>query len=168
MTRRRWWQRWRRSAELPDVPAGWTEPLGPLSTERVAATLTRRGFTFTTDEDGDITGLWDGHRFWLMVTGDEADTLQVRGVWHRSPDPGRRAALRLAVNDWNRDRLWPKTYYRVDGNEISVYAEHSIDLAPGVNDPQLDQAVACGLMSGVQFFTELDRAFPAPNPTGES
>lgn len=147
---------WRRSAAVPDAP----EPLAPLSVARLADVLTRRGFTFSTDDDGDLTGVWDGHRFWLMVTGEATEILQVRGVWHRSVVPQRRAAVRLAVNDWNRDRLWPKVYYRAEADEIAVYAEHSIDLEPGVNDPQLDHAVACGLMAGVQFFGELDRAFP--------
>ena len=168
MSRPRWLRRWRRSAELPDAPPGWLEPLAPLSTDRLAQVLARRDFTFTTDDDGDITGIWDGHRFWLMVTGDADDVLQVRGAWQRSLAPGRRAAARLAVNDWNRDRLWPKVYYRTEDEEIVVYAEHSIDLEAGVNDAQLDQAIACGLMSGVQFFGELDRAFPAPESAGGS
>jgi len=137
-------------------------PPAPLSTERVAQTLSRRGFSFSRDDDGDITGIWDGHRFWLMVTGEQDDVLQVRGVWNRSVPLERRAALRLAVNDWNRDRLWPKVFYRAEEEEIVVYAEHSIDLEPGVNDPQLDQTIACGLLTGVQFFAELDKAFPEP------
>lgn len=149
-------RRWRRSAEEPATP----EPLAPLSVARIAAVLSRRGFSFTTDEDGDVTGIWDGHRFWLMVTGEAGDVLQVRGVWNRAVPLERRRALRLAVNDWNRDRLWPKVYYRTEGEEIAVYAEHSIDLEPGVNDAQLDHAIACGLLSGVQVFGELEQAFP--------
>lgn len=160
MTPPRWLARWQRSTETPPVPPGWEMPLAPLSTERIAQTLERRGFSFSTDEDGDITGIWDGHRFWLMVTGEQQDVLQVRGVWHRSLDPERRAAARLAVNDWNRDRLWPKVFYRAEDDGLVVYAEHSIDLEPGVNDAQLDQTIACGLLTGVQFFGELDRAFP--------
>ncbi|NLF05648.1 MAG: YbjN domain-containing protein [Actinomycetales bacterium] len=152
---------WRRSDETPPVPPGWELPLTPLTVDRVAATLSRRGFSFSTDDDGDITGIWDGHRFWLMVTGEQNDVLQVRGVWNRTLSPERRAAARLAVNDWNRDRLWPKVFYRAEDDELAVYAEHSIDLEPGVNDAQLDQTVACGLLTGVQFFGELDRAFPA-------
>jgi len=160
VSRLRW--PWRRSEEAPPSPPGWEMPPAPLSTERVAQTLSRRGFSFSRDDDGDITGIWDGHRFWLMVTGEQDDVLQVRGVWNRSVPLERRAALRLAVNDWNRDRLWPKVFYRAEEEEIVVYAEHSIDLEPGVNDPQLDQTIACGLLTGVQFFAELDKAFPEP------
>ena len=152
----RWLRSWRRSPDAPETP----EPLAPLSVTRLADVLTRRGFTFSTDDDGDITGIWDGHRFWLMVTGESREVLQVRGVWNRTLPLSRRAALRLAVNDWNRDRLWPKVYFRTEDDAIAVYGEHSIDLEPGVNDAQLDDAVACGLMSGVQLFGELDRAFP--------
>ncbi len=157
----RWFATWRRTEETPPVPPGWESPLSPLSTARVAETLSRRGFSFTTDDDGDLTGIWDGHRFWLMVTGEQQDVLQVRGVWHRTLAPERRAAARLAVNDWNRDRLWPKVFYRAEDDGLVVYAEHSIDLEPGVNDAQLDQTIACGLLTGVQFFSELDLAFPA-------
>ncbi len=157
----RWLTPWRRAADAPPGPPGWELPLASLSTERIAQALTRRSFSYSTDDDGDITGIWDGHRFWLMVTGEQHDVLQVRGVWHRTLSPDRRAAARLAVNDWNRDRLWPKVFYRAEDAELVVYAEHSIDLEPGVNDAQLDQTIACGLLTGVQFFAELDQAFPA-------
>lgn len=158
-----WFSRWRRSEDPPPAPAGWGLPLAPLTIDRVAQVLSQRGFSFSTDEDGDITGIWDGHRFWLMVTGEQSDVLQVRGVWNRTLAPDRRAAVRLAVNDWNRDRLWPKVFYRSEDEDLLVYAEHSIDLEPGVNDAQLDQTIACGLLTGVQLFSELDRAFPSPD-----
>ncbi|NTW42304.1 MAG: YbjN domain-containing protein [Cellulomonadaceae bacterium] len=124
----------------------------PLIGERVEAYLLRCGYRVTRDDDGDLTGTWDGDRFWFLLLGDEHEILQVRGRWHATITEQRRPAALLAVNDWNRERIWPKAYLRTEDGEVVLYGEVSVDLEHGVTDDQLGQLVACGLGTGVQLF----------------
>jgi hypothetical protein len=129
--------------------------------DRVGTFLTQRGYRFRVDEDGDITGTWEGHRFWFMLLGPEKAVLQVRGRWDRAITPGARLAALQAANDWNRERIWPKVYLREEGEGLAVYAEVSVDLESGATDDQLGQVVSCGLGTGVQLFSSLSATMPA-------
>jgi hypothetical protein len=71
-----------------------------------------------------------------------------------------RAAVALAINDWNRERIWPKAYVREEEGVLALYSEVSSDFEPGATDLQLAQLVACGLGTGVQMFTALDGLLP--------
>ncbi|MBD7920078.1 YbjN domain-containing protein [Cellulomonas sp. Sa3CUA2] len=137
------------------------EPPRPLTRDRVADYLLARGYRFVVDDDGDLTGTWDGSRFWFLLLGEQQEILQVRGRWHRSLPLEQRRALALALNDWNRERIWPKAYAREEEGMLAVYAEVSADLEPGVTDVQLAQLLACGLGTGVQLFAALDPIVPA-------
>lgn len=138
----------------------------PLSAARVEAFLRGRGYSVQVDEDGDLTGTWDGDRFWFMVLGEQAEILQVRGRWQRTLPAGRRTAALLAVNDWNRERIWPKVYVREEPEGTAVYTEVSTDLEHGVNDAQLAQLVTCGLGTGVQLFAALAGLVPDDSAGG--
>jgi hypothetical protein len=137
-----------------------TERATPLSRGRIEAYLTRRGYRFLVDEDGDVTGTWDGNRFWFLLLGEHAEIVQVRGRWHRTLPVSQRSALLLAANDWNRERIWPKVYLREEDGVLALYSEVSIDLENGVTDIQLAQLLACGLGTGVQTFAALDSLLP--------
>ena len=127
----------------------------PVSIERIGEQLRAHGYRFSTDEDGDLTGVWDDNQFWFILGGAAHEVLQVRGRWRNSVPNNDRTAALLAVNDWNRDHLWPKAYFRDEG-ELALYAEVSIDLECGVTDAQLQDILACGLVTTVQFFSEID------------
>ncbi|GIG27940.1 YbjN domain-containing protein [Cellulomonas marina] len=137
------------------------DPPTPLTRERIADHLRARGYKFAVDDDGDLTGTWDGSRFWFLTLGDEAEILQVRGRWHRTLPVDQRAAVGLALNDWNRERIWPKAYVREEEGTLALYSEVSADLEAGVTDRQLAQLLACGLGTGVHMFTALDALLPA-------
>jgi hypothetical protein len=140
-----------RDAELPRA----------ASMDRVGTFLTQRGYRFRVDDDGDITGTWEGHRFWFMLLGADHTVLQVRGRWARAVTPTARLATLQTVNDWNRERIWPKVYTREEGDGLAVYAEVSVDLEHGATDAQLGQVVSCGLGTGVQLFASLATMLPA-------
>ena len=142
----------------PLAPA--RERATPLSRDRVAAYLLSRGYRFLIDDDGDLTGTWDGSRFWFLLLGDHAEILQIRGRWHRTLPTTRRTSVLLAANDWNRERIWPKVYVREEEGELALYSEGSVDLENGVTSTQLAQLIACGLGTGVQMFTVLDSLLP--------
>lgn len=132
----------------------------PLTAERVEAYLVGRGYRVQRDEDGDLTGTWDGDRFWFLLLGEDHEVLQVRGRWHRTLPANRWGAALLTVNDWNRERLWPKAYARTEDGQTALYGEMSVDLEHGVTDAQLGQLVACGLGTGVQLFAALSELVP--------
>lgn len=136
----------------------------PLSVERVAAELRRRGERFAvSDSTGDLTGMWGTRMFVLAVGGERAEVLQVRGHWNREASIERLDEILELCNEWNAQRLWPKAYALVrDDGAVMVCAENVQDLEHGVNDAQLGQLLYCALASSRQFFAELDEAFPDP------
>ena len=135
-------------ANLLDVPTEVTR-------DRLASYLGSRGYTFRLDEDGDITGTWDGNRFWFMLLGVDKDIIQVRGRWHRPLAESNRIATLQIVNDWNRDRIWPKAYVRRENGALSLYTEHSVDFGPGATQDQIDETLAGGLGNALQLFASV-------------
>jgi hypothetical protein len=146
-------------------PSPDDEPPSLVTRDRVADYLRGRGYRFVVDEDGDLTGTWDGNRFWFLLLGDGQEILQVRGRWHRTLPLDARAAVGLAVNDWNRERIWPKAYVREEEGLLAIYAETSADLEHGANDAQLAQILSCGLGTGVQMFLSFEAQLPGANET---
>ncbi len=142
------------------APTPVPERATPVTRDRISTHLLSRGYRFVLDDDGDLTGTWDGSRFWFLLLGERSEILQIRGRWHRTLPTGRRTAVLLAANDWNRERIWPKVYVREEAGELALYSEVSVDLEHGVTTSQLAQLVACGLGTGVQMFTVLDTLLP--------
>ncbi|HWS58834.1 MAG TPA: YbjN domain-containing protein [Actinotalea sp.] len=135
-------------------------PPRPLTSERVEAYLVGCGYRVERDEEGDLTGTWDGDRFWFLTLGEDREILQVRGRWRRTLPSDERTAALLVVNDWNRERIWPKTYLRVEDDAVALYGEVSTDLEHGVTDTQLGQLVSCGLGTSAQLFAALAELLP--------
>ena len=71
----------------------------------------------------------------------------------------------LVVNDWNRERLWAKTYLRLEDDDVALYGEVSTDLGHGVTDDQLGQLVSCGLGTNAQLFAALRDLLPGAGPS---
>lgn len=140
--------------------SGPAQRVTPLTTARVVARLDALGYRVAVDDDGDPTGVWGADRFWFLRLGSNHEILQVRGRWHRTLPLARRADLLLAVNDWNRDRIWPKVYLRTEGTSLVVTAEVSVDLAEGVTDDQLDATLLRGLAAGGRLFEALATQLP--------
>lgn len=145
---------------LPEPSPSGVDAPTPLHRERMARYLTEHDYHFAVDDDGDLTGTWDDHRFWFLLLGDAQEIVQIRGRWSRTLPMEQRSAALLALNDWNRERIWPKCYLREEDDRIAVYSEVSADLEPGANNDQLDQILACGLGTGVQLFSALDELIP--------
>ncbi|MCL3860162.1 YbjN domain-containing protein [Actinotalea sp. K2] len=169
MTRRRWRREDPATAPSAGTPLHATDPPRPVDGHRIEADLVGRGYHVSRDEEGDLTGTWDGDRFWFLLLGDDHEVLQVRGRWRRTLPESRRSAALLAINDWNRERIWPKAYLREEEDGLALYSEVSVDLEHGATDAQLAQLVGCGLGTGVQLFAALSTMVPqddGPLPPG--
>nr|WP_225225275.1 YbjN domain-containing protein [Cellulomonas sp. JH27-2] len=136
------------------------DPVRSVTRDRIGEYLLERDYRFVVDDDGDLTGTWDGNRFWFLLLGEADEIVQVRGRWNRSLPLEQRGAVSLALNDWNRERIWPKAYVREEEGMLALYSEVSADFEPGASDHQLAQVLACGLGTGVQLFTSMDALMP--------
>ncbi len=137
-----------------------TSQNAPLTRERVEAFLTSRDWRYFVDSDGDLGGNWDGKVFFFFLMGEKQEILQVRGRWNRTLPASAEAQVALVANEFNRDKIWPKVYARVEDDQLAVYTEVATDLEFGVADDQLGQLLECGLFTGLQFFDALDARFP--------
>jgi hypothetical protein len=129
--------------------------LAPVTRERVADLLRAQGYAVSEVAPGVLGGSWDGNTFTIALIGEDSDVLQVRGTWHRDLEPDTLTGVALIINDWNRDRIWPKVYSQEVGDVTRAHTELCLDLSDGVTDAQLNEALACGLGTGVQFFESL-------------
>ncbi|WP_265523301.1 YbjN domain-containing protein [Oerskovia flava] len=135
----------------------------PLATSRVIEWITDSGYNYFVDSDGDVGGLWHGRLFYFLLFGPREEILQVRGQWNRDITIERLEEVLELCNEWNADRIWPKTYTRVrDNGMVQVFTEVTVDLEHGVSDDQLDQLLQCGLSTGSMFFDALDEQYPDP------
>lgn len=142
---------------------GTDDVLAPLSRDRVTDWLERSGFSYFIDSDGDVGGLWHGWLFYFLVLGERSEVLQVRGQWHRDLSIERLGEILEVCNEWNAERIWPKTYVRVrDDGSVVVCAEVTVDAGSMVGEAQLDQLLQCGLSTGSMFFEHLDTTFRDP------
>ena len=133
----------------------------PVTAERVLERMTALGHRVATDDDGNLHGLWGPDHFWFLRLGSRRTAFQVRGRWHRTLPPERRADLLLALNDWNRDRSWPKAYLRPQGDgRLAVFSEVAVDMDRGATDDQLDIAITHGLGAGRRLFDALEHQLP--------
>lgn len=133
----------------------------PVTRERLAASMTRRGYHYLTDTAGDLCGLWSYRFFSFYIV--RGSVLQIRGRWTRQADLTRLWEMLAFTDAWNTQRPNPKCYVRVnDDGRVHVVTEVSVPIAAGLSDEQLDHHIAVGLMTGSAVFDELDRRYPDP------
>lgn len=141
------------------TPAG--SGLAPISRERIKQALESQGWSYRVDADGDISGGWEHGFFWFFLNGKDEEILLVRGTWYPSLTAAELPLASKTCEEWNRDKLWPKTYPRInDEGELRLHAEHIVDYEHGVTDEQLLLHIATAVNTAGQFFEHLNTVFP--------
>ncbi|MDG4769898.1 YbjN domain-containing protein [Solwaraspora sp. WMMD792] len=139
--------------DLPDAPSGGgaMQVLRPLTTAMIAETLTSRGYHFQADSDGDLVGRWNDNLIVFSRLGPNGEVLRVRTIASTLFTVDDVPALYAFCNEWNHDRLWPKTFVHVDDDGTArVCGELITALERGVSAPQLDHLLDCGIATGCQ------------------
>ncbi len=150
------------NAAQDSAATGKAASLVPLSSQRIGHALEAQGWSYTVDADGDIGGGWEYGSFYFFTGGDDDEVLSVRGSWRGQLDPGEFVAAVEVCNEWNAERLWPKTYARRDeSGMVRFHTEHNVDFEHGLSDAQLDQQVVCAVDTGIAFYERLNERFPA-------
>lgn len=149
-----WWRE-RLAAVGPEPPR-----TSPVTRERVHAVITARGYQVREEPDGAFFGLWDDVPFRIGLGGGSGGLLAVVGSWPRHVPESLRTALSQAVNDWNRDALWPTVLLVEDEEGLTVRTAVVTDLTVGATDDQIAEAIETGLAAGVQMLEALTSAVP--------
>jgi hypothetical protein len=117
-------------------------------------------YHYSVDSDGDVGGIWDDNFFYFFVMGQLQEIWNIRGRWHQWLPVEQRNELREVIDDWHREKLWPKGYTRVDDEgRVRVYAEIVVDWEPGVTDAQLAQTIRCATATSCEFFDHIAEHF---------
>ncbi|MHB1065299.1 MAG: type III secretion system chaperone family protein [Georgenia sp.] len=148
---------------------GGAEATSAVTPERLRQVVTTRGYHVRTAPDASIAGRWDGYQFQLRLAGEQQDVLSVRGTWGRWVPDGLEGPVVQAINDWNRDKVWPTVFTAPLEDGLTVRTEIMADVSAGATDRQLLDLIEGGLSSGVQFFQALGRSMPpVQEPSPES
>lgn len=138
-------------APSPMLPASVTQ-------DRLREIVEERGWTYFLDSDGDLGFFMRTDVFYLFLRNN---VLTVRGRWHITLRPEQLSRLRMKLNDWHREQLWPKAYVipSKNTNRLQVVTEHAIDYEAGANDAQLLQHLQCSIATNRDLFDHLLSAF---------
>lgn len=141
--------------------AGPTGSSLALSRERINAALTRLEVKYGTDDDGDAMAWFGERQFVRFVSmGEALEIFQVRSIWEPVVPLSVRADLLERCNTWNSERIWPKTFARVEDGGLVVMAEVNVDFEPGVSDAMIEQTIRCAISTSGGFFEQLEEAYP--------
>ena len=133
--------------------------LEPVSNDRLARLFDETEVSYGRDPEGDLGGYWDDHLFTFWHAGEEGEFFQVRGRWMRGVPESEFARVLEFVNDWNRDKLWPKAYAEAYESQVIVFAEHTVDYEDGATDSQVHLHVRTAVASALRLFEALDEQY---------
>ncbi|MFC1404931.1 MULTISPECIES: YbjN domain-containing protein [Streptacidiphilus] len=86
------------------------------------------------DEEGDLLAPWEGFRVYYMFRGEQKELFAVRAFYDRPHPIEQKAELLEALDEWNRETLWPKVYTHVhDDGVVRVIGESQMIVGMGVN-----------------------------------
>ncbi len=139
----------------------YSNVLEPLHRDRIKRCLEGEQFRYLVDEDGDVQVGFEAGKFYIIVQGPSEEIMLVSGTWNRVLDIEERQRAREVCDEWNCDKVWPKTFTRLtDSGDLRVSCEHSVDYEHGLTDAQLVQHLTTIFATGHSFFERLEEEFP--------
>lgn len=137
----------------------------PVDKARVAQWLRDAGMRYFVNNTGPLGGIWSGCLFTFGIAGRGA-VLQVRGQYNRVIAIERREEMIALVNARHARTAWPKCFLIVlDDGTMRLAADHSVSIAHGLSEHQLDRAIRTGLTAAMAVFDEVGARYPDPLAT---
>lgn len=135
------------------------QPKEVLTQDSLIEYFKSQNWKYFTDNEGDLGGMWDNDIFHFMIRGAQKEILSVSGRWHDTIDASRLQEVRMFINKWHAEKLWPKCFHRINDNgDVYVITEVNIDWEQGATKEQLQQHIDCALGTSGQFFKALSEA----------
>jgi hypothetical protein len=127
---------------VPQSPQGQPGPPPVIIPDQdlVKQLLDQMELKHTVDEEGDLVAPWEGFRVYFMFRGEQQELFAVRAFYDYPHDIERKSELFEALDEWNRETLWPKVYTHThDDGVVRVIGETQMIVGMGIN---LDYFVA--------------------------
>ncbi|SDJ07044.1 Putative sensory transduction regulator [Frankineae bacterium MT45] len=106
------------------------------------------------DADGDLTVRWKNFSIYFFHYGKQREVLQARLYLDRRFEVESRPMVALALDDWNRTKLFPKAYTVLpDDGYVGICAEQCHDFEVGVTREQLTYTIGVWIETLVRFAT---------------
>lgn len=136
------------------------DAIQPLSQELLGEIFKSLDLRYFIDDEGDFGSIFDDNQFYFFFQGVQGEVLTIQARWHKAVAMDDLDELRVALNEWNRDKFWPRAYHRVsDDGQIRVFGDLSVDFEPGVTPNQLEQTLRCVVATSTQLFASLADRF---------
>ncbi|VEG25521.1 type III secretion system chaperone family protein [Actinomyces howellii] len=140
------------------------EMTSPLTLDRVETVITGAlGYEVQRHvEDGrtSLVGMWGSYPFIFEIPEGHDGWLLISGGWEEPAGPALRDELAAAVNDWNRDKLFPTVTINDAPGGPAVRASYLVDLEAGVTSDQLRLHVDTALFSCTQALSRIRPLLP--------
>jgi hypothetical protein len=115
------------------------------------------GLRHSIDTDGDLTVRWEKCSVYFFFYGEKSEVLQARLYLNRRFSVDNRSSLALLLDEWNRTKLFPKTYTVLpDDGMVGVCAEQCFDFEAGATRAQLKYTVGMWIDTLLRFADWLD------------
>jgi hypothetical protein len=142
-----------------------SRPVGRLGATMVMPTtpmlqqvLGEYGLRHAMDSDGDLTVRWEACHLFFFHYGDDDEVLQARMYLNRRFPVEMRPTLALALDDWNRTKLFPKAYTVLpDDGKVGICAEQVYDFQIGATRDQIHHTVGVWIDTLLGFVEWVDQ-----------
>jgi hypothetical protein len=115
------------------------------------------GLRHQIDDDGDIVVRWERCNVYFFFYGEQHEVLQARLYMNRRFPVESRATLALMLDEWNRSKLFPKTYTVLpDDGMVGICAEQCQDFEAGVTRDQLQYSLGMWIDTLMRFAEWVD------------
>ncbi len=115
------------------------------------------GLKHRIDADGDLTVRWANCSIFFFHYGDDREVLQARLYLNRRFPVEMRPTLALALDDWNRTKLFPKAYTVLpDDGMVGICAEQCHDFERGATRDQIHHTVEVWIQTLLRFAEWID------------
>jgi hypothetical protein len=146
-------RRLRSFADAVSRPVGRTASIMVVpTTALLQQVLDEYGLKHSIDEDGDLQVRWEKCSLFFFHYGDDNEVLQARMYLNRRFPVEMRPTLALALDDWNRTKLFPKAYTVLpDDGMVGICAEQAFDFERGATRDQIHHTVGVWIDTLLRF-----------------
>ncbi len=115
------------------------------------------GLKHSIDDDGDLTVRWEKCSLFFFYYGERNEVLQARLYLNRRFSVDMRSGVALMLDDWNRTKLFPKTYTVLpDDGMVGICAEQCFDFEVGATREQVKYTVGMWIDTLLRFVEWVD------------